>query len=893
MSYIPFSLYVKEFREIETQNNIQQMINLQQLVIDKWFEERISDIHTISQLPVVKAMDKVKMQQTLETYDQNYPEFNGIVFVNKDGVSEIDTSGQPGIDLTDRIYYHEAKKGKSYVTDVLIGKQSKQAVIIFSAPILDEKYGFQGLIFGAVRLDTLNEVMKKFRFSETGQAYLVNRDGQLLTDLRFPSQSIQQGTKAGFTKNINTDIFHLALQGKKINNNYQDYRGMTVIGDYRWVNEEKWLIIGEIARDDIFAPFNRMISMLMGVLIIILLIGFGITFWLSNRIEQIIHKVLEGAQQMGKAKYGYRIDPASYAHYSIELQELCRTFNQMAEMTQFHMRSVQISEERYRALVEASPNSIVVHQNGKIVYANPKFIQLLKANSIDDLLGRNIIEHVHSDYHEIVQKRMEELENQKPVDLLQEKYVLFDGGIIDVEVIATPIEYNDKPAFQVIIHDISERKLMERELHKSQEQYRSVVENVKEVIFQTDIHGNWTFLNPAWEKITGYAIEESLGTLYLNLVHPEDRERNNELLQPLIEGNNEYCRSEIRYLTKAGKTKWVEMFARVNIDEQGQIIGTSGSLNDITKRKQSEDELRVSEEQFRLLAEYSSDMISLHNAEGKYVYVSPACKDMLQYEEEELVGHNAFDYIHPEDHDTVQTNHQRLFETGYTVTTYRIRRKDGGYVWFESSTKLLHETNLDGINLIVVSRNISERKLAEQKLQEANEILQRLSAIDGLTGVSNRRAFDERMDMEWDRSRRDSKPLSLIMLDIDFFKAYNDTYGHQGGDGCLKQVASVIQETLERSTDLLCRYGGEEFSVILPETDKAGARIIGEKIRKAIETMEIPHAGSSISPWVTVSIGIATMIPSLYTSSINLISHADKAVYQAKKDGRNCVRSYE
>ena len=205
----------------------------------------------------------------------------------------------------------------------------------------------------------------------------------------------------------------------------------------------------------------------------------------------------------------------------------------------------------------------------------------------------------------------------------------------------------------------------------------------------------------------------------------------------------------------------------------------------------------------------------------------------------------------------------------------------------------MKETHTGEEKQIVVSRNISERKLVEQKLQEANGILQRLSTIDGLTGVSNRGAFDERLELEWKRSYRHSTSLSLIMFDIDDFKAYNDTYGHQGGDDCLKQVASVIQDTLGRSTDLLCRYGGEEFGVILPETNEEGAMRVGEKIRSAIEALKIPHAGSKIRPSVTISVGTATMIPTVCTSVVNLVSNADKAVYQAKRDGRNCVRSYE
>ena len=556
-------------------------------------------------------------------------------------------------------------------------------------------------------------------------------------------------------------------------------------------------------------------------------------------------------------------------------------------------KRIKQSEERYRALVESSPNAIVVHQEGKIVYANPRFTHFLKAASEDDIIGQHILQFVHPDYQEIVKERIQHLERNQSVGSLEEKYVLLDGSIVDVEVIATPIKYMDKPAFQVIISDISKRKEMERELNKSQELYRSVVANIKEVIFHTDAEGIWTFLNPAWEEITGYSIAESIGNHFHDYVYRDDREQNDKLFQSWIQGKQEYYRKEIRYLTKEGGYCWVEVFARKILNDQGEMIGTLGTLNDITKRKESEDELKASEERFRLLAEYSSDMITLHDVEGTYLYASPACKEILQYDEEELVGRSAYHFIHPDDIEMVKKSNQTLLTTGYSVTTYRIRRKDGEYVWIESATKLLDELLSGGQKLIVVSRNISERKLVEQRLQEANELLQHLSTIDGLTGVSNRRAFDERLKIEWNRGSRNSSSLSLVMLDIDYFKAYNDTYGHQGGDGCLKQVASVIQETLGRSTDLLCRYGGEEFCVILPETNEAGAKAVGEKIRNAIEALKIPHSGSKILPWVTISAGTATMIPSLYTSYMDLISNADKAVYKAKFDGRNCVRSYE
>jgi PAS domain S-box-containing protein len=518
LRFISLNLYEKVFLQIQAHNNIQQIINLQQLVIDKWFEDKSTTIQAISQLPDVRALDEGKMKKVLETFHDHYTEFSSIAFVNKQGVSEINTSRPPGVDFSDRRYYQEAKKG-------------------------------QGLILGSVRLDSINKVMEKLHFSETGQTYLVNREGMLLTEPRFPSPVMKKETNTDFSTKINTEIFHQASQGKSVIQSYQDYRGSIVFGDYRWVNDHKWLIIGEITKNDVFLPIQRIMMTFSAAMIIFLLVGLSITFLLSKRVDQVIHQVLEGAHQMGKAKYSYRIDPSSYAHYAQEVQELCRTFNDMAAMIQYQMHSVQKSEERYRALVETSPNAIVVLREGEIVYANPRFTRLLKAASEDNLIGKNIIQYVHSDYHGIVKERIKQLERNIPVGLSEEKYVLLDGSIIDVEVIATPIEYSNRPAFQVIMQDISKRKEIENELKKSQEQYRSVVENVKEVIFQTDVQGKWTFINQAWEEITGYSINKSIGNLFFDYVYPDDQKRNYQLFQSLIESKQECCRDEIRFIT--------------------------------------------------------------------------------------------------------------------------------------------------------------------------------------------------------------------------------------------------------------------------------------------------------------------------------------------------------
>lgn len=191
-------------------------------------------------------------------------------------------------------------------------------------------------------------------------------------------------------------------------------------------------------------------------------------------------------------------------------------------------------------------------------------------------------------------------------------------------------------------------------------------------------------------------------------------------------------------------------------------------------------------------------------------------------------------------------------------------------------------------------RNVTEAKEKERLLIESNTILQNLSSMDGLTGIANRRSFDSRIADEWKRSlRKNGEPLSLIMLDIDHFKLYNDTYGHQEGDNCLIQMAAAIQACCIRPGDLAARYGGEEFSIILPATSAAGAISVAERIKKAIEHMQIPHANSLISPHVTVSMGIGTVIPNAAASVTTLIEQADQALYQAKSHGRNRLILYQ
>jgi diguanylate cyclase (GGDEF)-like protein len=190
---------------------------------------------------------------------------------------------------------------------------------------------------------------------------------------------------------------------------------------------------------------------------------------------------------------------------------------------------------------------------------------------------------------------------------------------------------------------------------------------------------------------------------------------------------------------------------------------------------------------------------------------------------------------------------------------------------------------------LVTIMDVTDRKEWETILNQTNQTLYQQATLDSLTQVYNRRIFDLSLKQEWQRLKREQLPLSLILVDIDHFKRYNDYYGHLEGDRCLYQVAQAIKQVVKRPADLVTRYGGEEFAVILPNTDLKGAHTVAQLIQQAIESLKIPHAQSDVSDWVSLSIGISSQVPNSLDTAVALILAADQALYQAKEQGRNQI----
>jgi diguanylate cyclase (GGDEF)-like protein/PAS domain S-box-containing protein len=290
-----------------------------------------------------------------------------------------------------------------------------------------------------------------------------------------------------------------------------------------------------------------------------------------------------------------------------------------------------------------------------------------------------------------------------------------------------------------------------------------------------------------------------------------------------------------------------------------------------------------------LVSENSRDAIILADLSGHRSYVSTAGEN-LGWKPEDLLTQGGVEMIHPDDQQRAHAIVRELNSGSESaMIECRVRKPDGEYIWVEASLRLVRDAETgQPSGILNVVRDVSERKQAEKKLQEAYNAVEALAITDALTGLANRRRFDQYLATEWRRSMRDQQPLSLIMLDADKFKVYNDTYGHQRGDNCLKQIAEACMDVVSRPGDLIARFGGEEFVVILPNTESEGALHVANEVCEALRGRRLPHSGNA-SGIVTISAGCATLIPRFGKHAPDLIEMADKALYKAKFNGRDQV----
>jgi diguanylate cyclase (GGDEF)-like protein/PAS domain S-box-containing protein len=300
-------------------------------------------------------------------------------------------------------------------------------------------------------------------------------------------------------------------------------------------------------------------------------------------------------------------------------------------------------------------------------------------------------------------------------------------------------------------------------------------------------------------------------------------------------------------------------------------------------RSKAERTLREREAHYRLLANNIADIILLIDARSLMRYVSLSVEPVLGLRPKDLVGRSCFDMVHPQDRESVRAATERLNGIDAVSTVvFRTYRADGTLAWVECKFKLASETSTpEQAEFLCVIRDVTERKRMEDELTQLNRRLTQLAATDGLTGLTNRRTFDGFLRREYEGREQ----ISMLLLDIDSFKGYNDTYGHQAGDRCLQAVAKAIGDTTANTSGLAARYGGEEFAVVLPNTAEDAALKVAESIRLTVRALGIPNTASSRG-YITISTGVAAKNRSTLDEAA-LVGEADTALYEAKRLGRN------
>ncbi|MFO7604635.1 MAG: diguanylate cyclase [Gammaproteobacteria bacterium] len=399
---------------------------------------------------------------------------------------------------------------------------------------------------------------------------------------------------------------------------------------------------------------------------------------------------------------------------------------------------------------------------------------------------------------------------------------------------------------------------------------------------------NFMRVNKAYAENNGRRPEDFVGQNHFKLFPHDDNER--IFTQVRDTGQGVHLEAKVFEHPVQGASYW-DWSLHPLLGSDNEVIGLLLALIDVTARKQAERVIQEKEQYLQSIMDAANEVIVTMDASGRIEMINPAVEDMFGYTQAEVLGKSA-SILMPED---VGAQHQR-WVAGYLARgdqklTQRMlateaRRKDGSTfpVSISVSDKMIGERHI----FAAIMRDITDEQNAVDALKVKNTELQYLSSHDDLTGLHNRRTADEILQREWNRAMRAQTTMTLMMIDVDHFKNYNDRYGHQAGDICLQRVANAMQSVLNRPPDVLARYGGEEFIVILPETEPQGARQVAENLRQAVAALEIGNEGADWQQ-VSVSIGIASIRPRQLMNYEKLVGCADTALYQAKAQGRNCV----
>ena len=471
--------------------------------------------------------------------------------------------------------------------------------------------------------------------------------------------------------------------------------------------------------------------------------------------------------------------------------------------------------------------------------------------------------------------------------------------------------------------------------------FQTIINNISTLVWIVDVKGNFAFLNQAWLSFTGKTLATGLQENWQEYIHPDDIAECKQVCQSALQKRTGF-ETEYRLRRFDNEYRTILITGVYYCNLQGEFTGWLCSGLDITRRKKIEQQLSEQSHADRIFAKIAKNIYGCLNIDtilqtaadeinrfflAERVFIVKVLRDRqlnLLFESklavfsscemsdwEKLPVKEVADYfefllkgaIIALDNtlkSTIVSTHGNsdftLVPCSMLILPVICDRELWGLICVEFSfaQKYWQQQKIKFLEQVAIQLGVAIRQwLLYQQLEQTNKKLAQQATIDNLTRVANRRQFDQYIALEWRRCAREKHPLSLILCDIDYFKLYNDTYGHLLGDRCLKMVALAIAKITKRPADLVARYGGEEFAVILPNTNILGAKYLAEQIRARVEALKIAHADSSVNNYVTLSLGVSCCIPSHNLNFVALIEAADKGLYQAKKLGRNRVSEFE
>jgi diguanylate cyclase (GGDEF)-like protein/PAS domain S-box-containing protein len=557
---------------------------------------------------------------------------------------------------------------------------------------------------------------------------------------------------------------------------------------------------------------------------------------------------------------------------------------------------VVLAEAKYQALLRAIPDLIVrIDANGVVKeYLNlpPGFPMLAPPSQrdgsrIDDFLPPETAALEHALIAAC-------LRSGQPT--FYEGNAETSAGLQYYESRFVPVGHHEVLA---LVRDISERKQTEAQLAEREALFRSVFNNTNIGIVLDEPYNDQVIeVNDAMTRILGYSREELLGEVkYHHYGFREDQELEQKLYQQLYRGEREFYEIEKRCYHKDGKILLIRIVVTIVRNQNHEPLFSIGMLEDITEKRNAEIALAEREALFRGVFDHANIGIILDLPGGaRTLNVNPRLCEMLGYSRDELLGGvNFINYTHPDDllaEDQLFVELIRGSRDDYELEK-RCFRKDGTLIWVRATVTLARDASNRPIFALGLLEDITARKEAEMLLLQAqaetqavNRELERLTMLDGLTQVANRRHFDRFLQQSWQRGLETGEPLGLILCDIDYFKRFNDSYGHQAGDECLIRVATALLNAAKRPNDLVARYGGEEFVLVLPLTDSYGVEAMARAVQREIAKLAIKHQGGK-NALLTLSLGAVSMVPTSHWTITDLVRHADDALYAAKAAGRN------